>query len=225
MQRRLQQALKILSEAEKYVRVSTDSLTWLTAALLQCATDRPFPPFVVGSLAHTPMTPKSREQRLEVLVSTDVGTAENELRPTQVISELAAEQTHEGHGDRTSKLSEPSSSTVEQSVEKSPVMAERELNEARSQESQGVEEHKQAPERLNAQETPLAENIHALEDRDSIELWNRVLQELTSRNLKHLLLTQGRLVSAGVASGTALPPLKELLIELKNNVTRDSVPV
>lgn len=143
---------------------------------------------------------------MEMLVSTDVGTAENELHPTHA-SELAAEQTHEGHGGRTPKLSEPSSNIVEPFVEKSPVMCERELQEAWPPESKEAEEHKQVPERLNAQETPVAESIHVLEEQDSIELWNRVLQELTSRNLKHLLLTQGRLVSAGVASGTALPPL------------------
>ncbi|KAF3322013.1 hypothetical protein FCM35_KLT14229 [Carex littledalei] len=36
---RLRQALKVLSEAEKQLRVSTDKITWLTAALLQLAPD------------------------------------------------------------------------------------------------------------------------------------------------------------------------------------------
>jgi hypothetical protein len=33
------------------------------------------------------------------------------------------------------------------------------------------------------------------------ELWKRVLREITSRSLKHLLQTHGRLVAAGVAIG------------------------
>lgn len=207
MQRRLRQALKILSEAEKHVRVSTDSLTWLTAALLQCASDRPFPTSVVGSLEHPPMTPKSREHCLEMLVSADVGTAENELRPAHV-----AEQSHEGRGNQIPKSSEPKLSIVEPSVERFPFMHDCEVEEARDREPKESEEHEQAPVRLNAQGTPVAGSIHVLEEQDSIELWNRVLQELTSRNLKHLLLTQGRLVSAGVASGTASPPLQKLLL-------------
>lgn len=42
----LRQALKVLSEAEKQLRVSNDRTTWLTAALLQFAPDRSllFPP-------------------------------------------------------------------------------------------------------------------------------------------------------------------------------------
>jgi DNA polymerase III gamma/tau subunit len=36
---RLRQALKVLSEAEKQLRVSNDKITWLTAALLQLAPD------------------------------------------------------------------------------------------------------------------------------------------------------------------------------------------
>ncbi|CAM6018615.1 unnamed protein product [Sphagnum balticum] len=42
--RRLRQALKVLSEAEKQLRVSSDRPTWLTAALLQFAPDHSFLP-------------------------------------------------------------------------------------------------------------------------------------------------------------------------------------
>jgi hypothetical protein len=42
--RRLRQALKVLSEAEKQLRVSGDRPTWLTAALLQFAPDHSFLP-------------------------------------------------------------------------------------------------------------------------------------------------------------------------------------
>lgn len=39
---KLRQALKILSEAEKQLRLSNDRLTWLTAALLQLAPDQQY---------------------------------------------------------------------------------------------------------------------------------------------------------------------------------------
>ncbi|EFJ14200.1 hypothetical protein SELMODRAFT_423688 [Selaginella moellendorffii] len=50
---RLRQALKILSEAEKQVRASSDQTTWLTAAILQFAPDRAyiFPASSSGSSA------------------------------------------------------------------------------------------------------------------------------------------------------------------------------
>ncbi|KAL3700077.1 hypothetical protein R1sor_018099 [Riccia sorocarpa] len=41
---RLRQALKILSEAEKQLRTSSDQATWLTAAILQFAPDRSYQP-------------------------------------------------------------------------------------------------------------------------------------------------------------------------------------
>lgn len=139
-------------------------------------------------------------------MSTDFGTAEFELHPTETF-ELAAEQTRDGSRHRTSEPSEPSSSTVELPVENSLLMFGRESKEAPVRKSQKVEANIHVVNRLNVQETLVAEDVQMFEERDSIELWNRVLQVVTSRNLKHLLRTQGRLVSAGVASGTSLPPL------------------
>ena len=219
IQQRLRQALKILSEAEKYLRVSSDSLTWLTAALLQCSSDRPFPPSVVGSLTHTPMALNIRGQGLGRSVSTDFGTVEIEPYPSEIAG-LAAEQPRYGHRRQASKLSEPSSSTVEVPVEINQVMLERESREASAGKSQKAAAHIHAENRLNVQESLKAEDIQMFEERDSMQLWNRVLQELTSRNLKHLLLTQGRLVSAGVTSGTSISPFYESLFELKNVAIR-----
>ncbi|CAM6075487.1 unnamed protein product [Sphagnum tenellum] len=52
-QQRLRQALKVLAESEKQLRVSNDRPTWLTAALLQFAPDRSYLP----SSVDTSMTP------------------------------------------------------------------------------------------------------------------------------------------------------------------------
>lgn len=55
-QQRLRQALKVLSESEKQLRVSNDRPTWLTAALLQFAPDRSYLPSSVDtSMAPSPI--------------------------------------------------------------------------------------------------------------------------------------------------------------------------
>ncbi|KAG0618641.1 hypothetical protein M758_4G080800 [Ceratodon purpureus] len=97
---------------------------------------------------------------------------------------------------------EPSSSTVElPAVPNNLVgMFERASKEASAQKPQKVKAKIHTVNRLNVQELLRAEDVQMFDERDSIQLWNRVLQELTSRNLKHLLLTQGRLISAGLAS-------------------------
>lgn len=57
---KLRQALRILSEAEKQLRVTTDKVTWLTAALLQLAPDQnyllPTSSGATPSKNHTPTT-------------------------------------------------------------------------------------------------------------------------------------------------------------------------
>ncbi|CAK9196661.1 unnamed protein product [Sphagnum troendelagicum] len=54
-QQRLREALKVLAEAEKQLRVASDQPTWLTAALLQFAPDRSFLPSSVNtSIAPSP---------------------------------------------------------------------------------------------------------------------------------------------------------------------------
>ncbi|CAL9241726.1 unnamed protein product [Arabidopsis halleri] len=56
---KLKQALKTLSESEKQLRVSSDKLTWLTAALLQLAPDKqyllPHSSSADASFSHTPI--------------------------------------------------------------------------------------------------------------------------------------------------------------------------
>ncbi|CAK9194661.1 unnamed protein product [Sphagnum troendelagicum] len=82
-QQRLREALKVLSKAEKQLRIASDQPTWLTAALLQFAPDRSFLPSSVNtSIAHSPAAfDLSHQQRTTATTTTTKNRVEEENQP------------------------------------------------------------------------------------------------------------------------------------------------
>ncbi|CAK9194384.1 unnamed protein product [Sphagnum troendelagicum] len=82
-QQRLREALKVLSKAEKQLRIASDQPTWLTAALLQFAPDRSFLPSSVNtSIAHSPAAfDLNHQQRTTATTTTTKNRVEEENQP------------------------------------------------------------------------------------------------------------------------------------------------
>ncbi|CAK9859556.1 unnamed protein product [Sphagnum jensenii] len=81
-QQRLREALKVLSKAEKQLRIASDQPTWLTAALLQFAPDRSFLPSSVNtSIAHSPAAFDLSHQQKTTATTTTKNRVEEENQP------------------------------------------------------------------------------------------------------------------------------------------------
>jgi DNA polymerase III gamma/tau subunit len=75
---KLRQALRILSEAEKQLRVTTDKVTWLTATLLQLAPDQNYLLFTSsGATPSKNHTPTTRENMHEGVMQGNHSHANN----------------------------------------------------------------------------------------------------------------------------------------------------
>ena len=188
-QHRLRLALKILSDAEKQLRVATDHGTWLTAALLQFAPDRSFFPSDVNtSVAPSPLAPESARPGGNYPVYNQVPSDPDEA-PLAMVG-----KTFEVYGE-SKKQPTPEEENV-------TTLSELKLEEAWAGEPEQqvvVEDDDEASEPQHAVEPAM--ELHEFHDEAVAELWKRVVREVTPRNLKNLLQTHGRLVAAGVAIG------------------------
>ncbi|WOL14662.1 protein STICHEL-like 3 [Canna indica] len=115
---RLRQALRALSEAEKQLRVSSDKLTWLTAALLQLAPDQQYmlpgsstersvdhSPLIVDnhSTRHMDSTNKHGEiQLVDPSFSRGAGQGNNKSKGNNDVRQCIALANGKAHGDQTS---------------------------------------------------------------------------------------------------------------------------
>ncbi|KAG0629876.1 hypothetical protein M758_1G136300 [Ceratodon purpureus] len=195
-QHRLRQALKILSESEKQLRVTSDRATWLTAALLQFAPDRSFLPSEANnSAAQSPLAPQSaRPAPHHSLPRSDLPSMDEPEYQTQLGSSMELGQhTLEAYAESSQRHDSPE-------VKNAVSLSEQKLEEAWTREPQqvAVEYAGETSEARRASEA-ISLEFQVFRDEALDELWNRVLREITSRSLKHLLHTHGRLVAAGVA--------------------------
>jgi len=199
-QLRLRQALKILSEVEKQLRVTSDRATWLTAALLQFAPDRSFLP----SEANTSVEPSPD------LVPQSTAPVANASLPRSERPSMD-EPEYQAQVPEPSELGQALQAYAESKQEDPPevtnanTLSELKLEEAwareqpQQQQQVSVEHVGETSEGRRAPEVFL--EFQVFRDEALPELWKRVLREITSRSLKHLLQTHGRLVAAGVAIG------------------------
>lgn len=197
-QHRLRLALKILSDAEKQLRVAADRATWLTAALLQFAPDRSFFPSQVNtSAAPSPIAPESAGPAVNYPIY-DQDPSEPEE------AQLAPEPVAVGDSFETYSESKknPSPDPSPEEEENVITLSEQKLEEAWAGEPQQqvvVEDDRELSETQRAAEHPV--EFQVFQGEALAELWKRVVLEVAPRNLKNLLQTHGRLVAAGVAVG------------------------
>jgi DNA-binding PucR family transcriptional regulator len=85
-------------------------------------------------------------------------------------------------------------------VENAASLSEQKLEEAWATPEQQIAAAEYVGETSAAPE-PISLEFQVFGDKALVELWKRVLWEITSRSLMHLLQTHGRLVAAGVAVG------------------------
>lgn len=183
---RLREALKILSEAEKQLRVSTDQATWLTAALLQFAPDRSFLPSEINTSAAS--SPVSTAPAVDYSVSKASHPSLDEPDQTQAPEITAQSQALQMQVENRK---------VRSAEAKIATSSEKNSEEAWTREQRvstdGVAE---SAEIRRPSEVSMEYQVFGNEA--LAELWKRVIQQPMNRNLKHLLQTQGRLVAAAV---------------------------
>lgn len=190
---RLRQALKILSEAEKQLRAATDGATWLTAALLQFAPDRSFlpssgAPSPEGDPSITGCAPSYPVYR------SDNASDEHPL-VMDAPNEIQAPEDAQSEGDPALEIMENMNVST---------LSEQKLEEAWA----GDQPQQQVADgELETGGAAAATSVQFQLFRDEAlgELWKRVVWEVTPRNLKNMLQTQGRLVAAAVAIGKHIP--------------------
>ncbi|KAG0579777.1 hypothetical protein KC19_4G123000 [Ceratodon purpureus] len=196
-QHRLRLALKILSDAEKQLRVAADRTTWLTAALLQFAPDRSFLPSQVNtSSAPSPIDPGSASLAVNYPVYNEDPSEPEEAQLAPEHAEPVGES-FEAHAESKKNPSPDPSPEDEENV---ITLSEQKLEEAWAGEPQQqvvVEDDGELSGTQREAEHPV--EFQVFQEEALSELWKRVVLEVAPRNLKNLLQTHGRLVAAGVA--------------------------
>ena len=190
-QHRLRQALKVLSESEKQLRVASDRATWLTAALLQFAPDRSFLPSEANhSVAHSPPAPAPHHSQRSDLPSMDEPEYQTQLGSSMEL----------GKQDLQVYVQ---TSVHSPEVQNAASLTEQKLEEAWAREPQQALAAEYVGETSQPGIAPegISLELQVFRDEALAELWKRVLREINSRSLKHLLQTHGRLAGAGIAIG------------------------
>lgn len=215
---RLRQALKILSEAEKQLRVTGDRATWLTAALLQFAPDRSFLPSPNYSMEPTPLAPLNTGPVANSSLPRSEHPSMNEPEyqtqvpeyQMQVAVDTPEVPEYPTQAPDPSRPGLPLQAYTESRRNHSPeaqdaaTLTEQKLEEAwareQPQQQQGSVQHVGETSEVGRAPEEYVE-FQVFKNEVLPELWKRVLSEITSRSLKHLLETHGRLVAVGVAVG------------------------
>ncbi|CAM6082787.1 unnamed protein product [Calypogeia fissa] len=211
---RLRGALKILSEAEKQLRLSSDQPTWLTAALLQFAPDRSFQPSSLEtSVVASPVQAFNDTSEKETGESAQPWTSE----------ELTQPQLEIARGEVMPAREQRLSSLYREKRKKKGIVssyAEAKVHPAESPVTNkfGSPEDRLSGRPSNAKsDTPLLPgNVDSPNQRDFTvmshrkleEVWQRVLHGSRSNVLRQLLQGQGKLLSLLVADGFAVAHLE-----------------
>lgn len=181
---RLRQALRALSEAEKQLRVSSDKLTWLTAALLQLAPDQQYllpSSSTDRSLNHSPVVLNNQSTR-EIyrdftnkqgdmqLVHRNFSRGvrqgyDNDECANDAKQHMTVTDVNRQHGDQASHNIILSSEAIKKSDIYSPMKR----------------------------------------DRDTQKIWRAVLDHIPTDTLKQFLYHEGNLISVSLGAGKIKP--------------------
>jgi len=211
-QQRLREALKVLAEAEKQLRVASDQPTWLTAALLQFAPDRSFLPSSVNtSIAPSPAASNMSQRTATFLRQHARFEEESQTHHRRKMEEAphhfgpALGRKFSAYLDHRKNNHNPSSIRLKTKVH--PVtpldnhanLSEWKLEAAWAREVVLAETDDGYDDSFN----PGSSCLLRMMDRQHLEkTWTRVLQICQSKVLRHLLQSDGKLIAVGIQDGT-----------------------
>ncbi|XP_028072789.1 protein STICHEL-like 3 isoform X1 [Camellia sinensis] len=189
---KLRQALKTLSEAEKQLRMSTDRLTWLTAALLQLAPDQQY--LLPSSSADTSFNPSPLVQ--DNSAGRDVPTKSN------VDPALLKGNTNGGLSMHVENFQAGSSSDVFRNGKMKGNTTDRRRHAASATVPQQTFTLSADVNRISG--WPLPGRVHKGID----EIWLEVLEKIQISSIKEFMYQEGKLIS--VSFGAA--PTVQLML-------------
>jgi hypothetical protein len=218
--RRLRQALKVLSEAEKQLRVSGDRPTWLTAALLQFAPDRSFLSSSVNnsSIPQSPVSFKIQPGKEDNTMGQSLQSRGLVTMDEQVSASRKVETSQQSTGATAVRPLVAMYLEMRRKNRQSGIQAEAKVHPAESSLDYVHHQHKHrsqqqhqvgvsgvpADDVLNASKysKPLHSNgFWRLHHRNLEDVWNQVLQVIQfSGEMQQLLLHHGNLLAVHVAN-------------------------
>ncbi|CAM6067633.1 unnamed protein product [Sphagnum tenellum] len=213
-QHQLRQALKILLESEKQLRVSHDRPTWLTAALLQFAPDRSYVPSSVDtSMAPSPIAFETLETviprepytpRLANFRDIEVHRHQAHYRHPQLQPQMSHMAYYQNEEERLQSLTPSEGRRCVQSViaqsEAKVHPAHSPLLKARNSSSEEVLQSSSNLLYDGHQVLAKSCDFHLLGHGELKDLWTKVLHSYRSDVLRQLMQAEGSLVSLSVAN-------------------------
>jgi DNA polymerase III gamma/tau subunit len=214
-QHQLRQALKILLESEKQLRVSHDRPTWLTAALLQFAPDRSYVPSSVDtSMAPSPIAFETLETviprepytpRLPNFRDIEVHRHQAHYRHPQLQPQMSHMAYYQNEEERLQSLTPSEGRRCVQSViaqsEAKVHPAHSPLLKARNSSSEEVLQSSSNLLYDGHQVLAKSCDFHLLGHGELKDVWTKVLHSYRSDVLRQLMQAEGSLVSLSVANG------------------------
>ncbi|KAH8969529.1 hypothetical protein BDL97_02G038500 [Sphagnum fallax] len=213
-QHQLRQALKILLESEKQLRVSHDRPTWLTAALLQFAPDRSYVPSSVDtSMAPSPIAFETLETgiprepytpRLPNFRDIEVHRHQAHYRHPQLQPQMSHMAYYQNEEERLQSLTPSEGRRCVQSViaqsEAKVHPAHSPLLKARNSSSEEVLQSSSNLLYDGHQVLAKSCDFHLLGHGELKDVWTKVLHSYRSDVLRQRMQAEGSLVSLSVAN-------------------------
>lgn len=209
---RLRRALKILSEAEKQLRVSNDQTTWLTAALLQFGSGRSLlvPTSAGTSATQSPAAIKERNN-YGLLYS---GSSSRQLlnnkklfEPSQELSDSMAMQ-KPGVGNGNGSLNQGHIVLFNESNKGIPVSKIKAQVHSVSCSPGLGHSGRSFSDGINDNNDSAQPQLSCISPSKLDELWRRTIEECHSNTLRQLLCKQGKLLSVSMGKGFAVVQLE-----------------
>lgn len=200
---RLRRALKILSEAEKQLRVSNDQTTWLIAALLQfgCGRSLLLPTSAGTSVTQSPVAVKERNEN---------GFLYSDSSSRQVLDK---QQFGASLEQLDSTVLKSSAGNKNNSLKKAQIMYSNEGNKGTQIHASGCSPvlggcEGNFPRSINDNSDAAQPELSCLSPAKLDDIWRRTIEECRSNTLRQLLHTQAKLVSVFIGEGFATVQLE-----------------
>lgn len=200
---RLRRALKILSEAEKQLRVSNDQTTWLIAALLQfgCGRSLLLPTSAGTSVTQSPVAVKERNEN---------GFLYSDSSSRQVLDK---QQFGASLEQLDSTVLKSSAGNKNNSLKKAQIMYSNEGNKGAQIHASGCSPvlggcEGNFPRSINDNSDAAQPELSCLSPAKLDDIWRRTIEECRSNTLRQLLHTQAKLVSVFIGEGFATVQLE-----------------
>ncbi|CAK9195803.1 unnamed protein product [Sphagnum troendelagicum] len=187
--RRLRQALKVLSEVEKQLRVAGDQPTWLIAALLQFAPDRSFLPSSSFNSSITHNSPVS----FEAVIAKETELAGKSIMQSTEIQTLPLDRVHPL--DRI-QAEEDKVHSAKASLEN---VHQRNKHRSNQQYWARVDDVSNNVSEFSSKHV-YSSGFHRLNHRGRKNVWNRVLQFIYSDALRKFLHSHANLRALSIAN-------------------------